>query len=57
MEELIFWDKITDIFGIKHILIDDMERNIREWNEMGGTGIVNVDAAHTMEQLKQLGIL
>ena len=39
------------------ILIDDMERNIKEWNEMGGTGIVNVDADHTMELLRDLEIL
>ena len=39
------------------ILIDDMERNIKEWNEMGGTGIVNVSADETMSRLKELGIL
>ena len=39
------------------ILIDDMERNIKEWNEMGGTGIVNVSAEDTMSRLKELGIL
>ncbi len=39
------------------VLIDDMEKNIREWEEMGGTGIVNVSAAETMEKLKEIGIL
>ena len=39
------------------ILIDDMERNIKEWNEMGGTGIVNVSSEDTMNRLKELGIL
>ena len=34
-----------------------MERNIKEWNEMGGTGIVNVNAEDTMNRLKELGIL
>ncbi len=43
--------------GKGYILIDDMERNIKEWNEMGGTGIVNVDADHTMELLRDLEIL
>ena len=43
--------------GKGYILIDDMERNIKEWNEMGGTGIVNVDADHTMEVLRDLEIL
>lgn len=39
------------------ILIDDMEKNIREWNEMGGTGIVNLSATETMVKLKELGII
>ncbi len=39
------------------ILIDDVERNIKEWNEMGGTGIVNVSSEDTMNRLKELGIL
>ena len=39
------------------ILIDDMERNIRDWNAMGGTGIVNRSADETTEELKRLGIL
>lgn len=39
------------------VLIDDMEKNIHEWEDMGGTGIVNVSAADTMEKLKELGIL
>ena len=43
--------------GKGYMLIDDMERNINEWNEMGGTGIVNVDADHTMELLRDLEIL
>ena len=39
------------------VLIDDMERNIRDWSALGGTGIVNVSADETMEKLKELGIL
>ncbi len=39
------------------ILIDDMEKNIKEWEDMGGTGIVNVSAASTMKALKKMGIL
>ena len=39
------------------VLIDDMEKNIREWEEMGGTGIVNISAVETMEKLKAMGIL
>ena len=39
------------------VLIDDFSKNIREWTEMGGTGILFVtpgDAIHTM---KEMGIL
>ena len=43
--------------GEGSVLIDDMERNIRDWKTLGGTGIVNVSAEETMEQLKTLGIL
>ncbi len=39
------------------ILIDDMEKNIREWTDMGGTGIVNVSADKTMGRFKELGII
>ena len=39
------------------ILIDDMERNIKEWNEMGGIGIVNVSAEETMIMMREMGIL
>ncbi len=39
------------------VLIDDMQRNIRDWNANGGTGIVYTSAEDTIEQLKQLGII
>ncbi len=39
------------------ILIDDMERNIKEWTEMGGTGIQNEAAFVTICRLIELGIL
>ena len=39
------------------ILIDDMERNIRDWNAMGGTGIQNISAEKTIETLKEMGVL
>ena len=50
-------DKSQYCTGKGCVLIDDMEKNIREWSEMGGTGIVNVGAVETMERLKELGIL
>ena len=39
------------------ILIDDMALNITEWENAGGTGIRNLDAASTMEKLKEMGKL
>lgn len=39
------------------ILIDDMESNIRDWNEYGGTGIKNVSADETMRRLKEIGVI
>lgn len=43
--------------GEECILIDDMEKNIKEWNETGGTGILHVNAEETMSRLSELGIL
>lgn len=34
-----------------------MALNITEWENAGGTGIQNIDAASTMEKLKAMGIL
>lgn len=42
--------------GKNCILIDDMEQNIREWNDKGGTGILNVNAQSTMSRLREKGI-
>ncbi len=50
-------DKPQYCTGKDCILIDDMEKNIAEWEAMGGTGIQNVSAAETMERLKQMGII
>ena len=50
-------DKPQYCSGEGCILIDDMERNIKEWCEMGGTGIVNVNADQTMERLRDMGVL
>lgn len=38
------------------ILIDDMEKNITRWVEAGGVGILHVNAADTILQLKALGL-
>jgi hypothetical protein len=39
------------------ILIDDYEKNIREWEAAGGTGILNKNAQETLEKLKKMKIL
>ena len=39
------------------ILIDDYKTNIREWEDAGGTGILNKSAAETVEILKAMGVL
>lgn len=36
------------------ILIDDMIRNIDQWNSAGGIGILHLDTASSLEQLKGL---
>lgn len=50
-------DKPRYCTGKGCILIDDMERNIRDWNEMGGTGIQSASAQKTMETLEEMGVL
>jgi phosphoglycolate phosphatase-like HAD superfamily hydrolase len=39
------------------ILIDDMVKTIKQWNELGGTGVLHVSVEKTMEELKKLGVL
>ena len=42
--------------GKNHILIDDLENTIAEWNAKGGIGIHHTSAASTIKQLKELGL-
>ena len=42
--------------GENKILIDDMERNIQQWRDKGGIGILHTSAADTIKQLKELGL-
>ena len=37
--------------GKEDILIDDYEKNIREWNEIGGTGILYENADQVLKEL------
>lgn len=39
------------------ILIDDLEKNIREWEECGGTGILFQDAEQVVKRLREICIL
>lgn len=44
-------------FGLGCILIDDMEKNIKNWEEIGGTGVLHKSAEETMLKLKEMGVL
>ena len=39
------------------VLIDDLEGNIRDWEEMGGTGILHKSAEETLRELEKRGLL
>jgi FMN phosphatase YigB (HAD superfamily) len=39
-----------------HILIDDRIDNIQGWRDSGGIGIHHINAKHTIDQLKSLGL-
>ena len=43
------------INGVPNILIDDYEKNINEWKESGGTGILHTCATETIQLLHELG--
>ena len=43
--------------GPEDILIDDYEKNTREWQAAGGTAILHTSAENTLKQMKELGIL
>ena len=38
-----------------NILIDDFDKNIREWQAAGGIGILHTDVGKTINELKRLG--
>ena len=38
-----------------NILIDDYDKNIREWQAAGGIGILHTDVGKTISELKRLG--
>ena len=50
-------EKKNFVKGKGSILIDDLEQNIREWREAGGTGILFKSAAQAMSELEELNII
>ena len=50
-------DKPDYCTGEDCILIDDLPANIRAWEDMGGTGIINSGADDTRQTLVEMGIL
>jgi nicotinic acid mononucleotide adenylyltransferase/PAS domain-containing protein len=49
-------DKKQEFASPNSILIDDREKNIEQWKNAGGIGILHTDAASTIKKLKELGI-
>ena len=43
--------------GPGSILIDDLAKNIGEWREFGGTGILFTSAENALDELRRLGVL
>ena len=50
-------EKLQKSHGPEDILIDDLARNINDWNEKGGNGILHRSVEGTMARLKELGVL
>jgi hypothetical protein len=49
-------DKKQEFASPNSILIDDREKNIEQWRNAGGIGILHTDAASTIKKLKDLGL-
>ena len=49
--------KIRFCTGPEAVLVDDREKTIREWRELGGTGILHVSPEETLKELEELGLL
>ena len=45
-----------DYADSKSILIDDRPKNIKQWIEAGGIGIIHTSAQNTIKELKKLGL-
>ncbi|MBP3195035.1 MAG: hypothetical protein J6M05_05160 [Cardiobacteriaceae bacterium] len=47
-------EKQAFCLGKEYFLIDDLKRNIQEWENSGGTGILFINPEQTISQLKNL---
>ena len=50
-------EKVNYVNGRGAVLIDDFSKNIREWRDKGGTGVLFITPDETEKELKRLGIL
>ena len=50
-------EKLQKSHGPEDILIDDLARNINDWNEHGGNGILHTSVEETMARLREIGVL
>lgn len=50
-------EKVLFCSGAGSVLIDDREKSIREWRNLGGTGILHVSAEQTLRELREMGLL
>jgi hypothetical protein len=41
--------------GTPNLLIDDYEKNIKEWVAKGGIGVRHINSMNTISQLRKLG--
>lgn len=47
-------EKKNYVTGKDCILIDDLPKNIKEWNENGGTGILFISAKETLDEINRI---
>jgi hypothetical protein len=49
-------DRKQEFADSTSILIDDREKNIEQWKNAGGIGILHINALNTIKQLQELGL-
>ncbi|MGN1147762.1 MAG: hypothetical protein ACI4TB_05025 [Lachnospiraceae bacterium] len=50
-------EKKNYCLGPEYVLIDDFQKNIKEWEALGGTGIWHQDVESSLEKLQELGVI